>query len=337
MNGRPIKDGALRAAVRQAYREFLAPTLQPVYALFVTIDPAEVDVNVHPAKTEVRFRNGAQVFRAVQQVVLDGLRAANLAPRPGAPPAAPASRWSYAEPSEPASLVREPAPPALSPLPPGLTRAERAAPWPAAPDLFTTTNAPAVPAVPERTGGAWLRLFHTYVLYESGPDLVLVDQHALHERVLYERLRVAIQTGPLPSQRLLVPVVVEVSRAEALRVDDVAPDLKVLGVDVSPLGETTLAVHAVPALLKDVEVEAVVRAALAEDAASAREPLDHRLHTMACHGAVRAGDALDDEEINALLEEAEGIPEAKACPHGRPTSVRLAKGDLERWFKRTGF
>ncbi len=347
MNGRPIKDGSLKAAVRQAYREFMAPALQPVFALFVTIDPGEVDVNVHPAKIEVRFRNGGAVFRAVQQTVLDALRSADLAPRPGAPPAVRPSGRTYAEARGGASTVREPMEASsspLSPLPPGMTaprpRTEPAVSRPdaAAPGtLFETAKSPPVPAVPGRTGRGWLRLFRTYIGYESGADFVLVDQHALHERVLYERMRRQVDGGVLKSQRLLVPVAVEVSRAETMRAEEAAEDLAQLGLEVSVLGDTTIAVHSVPVLLKDADVESVVRGALAEDAAAARERLDHRLHTMACHAAVRAGDVLRDEEIEALLDEAAQVPEAKACPHGRPTSVRVSNAELERWFKRSGF
>ncbi|MFG0315625.1 MAG: hypothetical protein ACF8XB_00025, partial [Planctomycetota bacterium JB042] len=349
LNGRPIVDPAIRAAVRQAFREFLAPSLVPVFVLFVGIDPAEIDVNVHPAKTEVRFRDPSRVFRSVHHAVLDALRGADLAPRPRVGPGGPGatsarplppSAWDAGR-RAPASPAGDEAGRGPTPAPADAVR-ERAAP---AGDLFRPASAvpaasAAAPTVPERTGAGWLRVFSTYVLYESHGELVLVDQHAIHERVLYEKLRRAFEDGAVPSQRLLVPAVVEVGRAAVMRAEELAGPAARIGVELSAFSPTAVAVHALPALLKDRDAASMLEALLGDDdagAKDAREPLEHRLHTMACHGAVRAGDVLADEEIEALLDEAARIPEAKACPHGRPTSLRIGRGELEAWFKRSGF
>lgn len=345
LNGRLIRDATVHAAIRQAYREFLAPSLQPVYLVAIGIDPAEVDVNVHPAKTEVRFRDSRSVFQAVQRVTRDALRAADLAPRAGSAPftghRGPLGR-PRPGPAADLPLVRESrgAPysgASSSATPREESPSEPRSPIPAAGE--STRPGDPVAAVPQRTGHGFLRLFSTYLLYESAGELVLVDQHALHERVLYERLRTEFEAGELKRQRLLIPLVLEVGRPEVVRIEEHADELLSMGLEVTAMGETEVAVHSVPALLCDADVSELLRAALVEDPLTVVEddPLRRRLFSMACHGSVRAGDHLQDSEIEALLSQAERLPEAKACPHGRPTSVRLTETELERWFKRSGF
>jgi DNA mismatch repair protein MutL len=191
--------------------------------------------------------------------------------------------------------------------------------------------------VPEKTGRGYLGVFDTYLLYQSGEELVLVDQHALHERVLYERMRRELRAGTVVRQGLLVPEVVEVGRDQVLRLEEQGDALARLGLELTPMGDTSVAVHAVPALLTHRRVEELVWSALSAGEGDEALPLEERLHTLACHAAVRAGDRLEAAQIESLLAEAAGLPEAKACPHGRPTSIRLARSDLERWFKRSGF
>lgn len=383
VNSRLVKDATLKAAVAQAYREFLAPSLQPTYVLRVTIDPAEVDVNVHPAKTEVRFRDSSAVFRAVHHVVLEGLRRADLAARPtrgswgtsaanapsarsdDAPPPVHAES-TYPAPSAPRHVERVlPGfePPRIDHVAegsPSTTPPARAGLGAGAPDSRSSGNDPAKdaakeasrdaarpdvrdaarPAVPPRTRRGILRVFETYVVYESGADLVLVDQHALHERILYEKMRRALDSGPLPAQRLVAPIPIEVGRAAALAAEERFEDFAKLGIEIGALGPTTLGVQSLPPLLKRGDLKAMVEGLLGSDdptGLSAKRPLEERLHTMACRAAVKAGDSLNDSEIEALLAEAERLPESKACPHGRPTVVRVPRGDLERWFRRSGF
>ena len=321
LNGRLVRDSMLRSAVRQAYREFLAPSLQPLFFILLAIDPAEVDVNVHPAKVEVRFRNSQEVFRAVRRTVLNGLRGADLAPRPSLPPLPGRVQG--------VGLVRE--------WPDPLPAPESREPLPVQSPLFQRPAQPPVPAVPARTGRGILAVLDTYLVYESGEELVLVDQHALHERVLYERLRKELERGGIARQRLLLPEVIEVGRDRVLALDEARPGLERLGLEVAAMGEAEVAVSAVPALLKNARVEELLFAALDAELGSEPTALEERLHSLACHGAVRAGDRLEQEEAEALLQQAEDLPEAKACPHGRPTSIRLPAAELERWFKRSGF
>lgn len=370
VNSRLVKDATLKAAVAQAYREFLAPSLQPTYVLRVTIDPAEVDVNVHPAKSEVRFRDSSAVFRAVHHVVLEGLRRADLAARPtrgswgtseakaparadDSPPTVHAES-TYPAPSAPrhvervlpgfepprVDLVAEGSP--SSAMPPR-TGEGVSAPDSRLPATGAAGHAPreaARPAVPPRTRRGILRVFETYVVYESGADLVLVDQHALHERILYEKMRRALDSGPLPAQRLVAPIPIEVGRVAALAAEERIEEFAKLGIEIGALGPTTLGVQSLPPLLKRGDLKAMVEGLLGSDdptGLAAKRPLEERLHTMACRAAVKAGDSLNDSEIEALLSEAERLPESKACPHGRPTVVRVPRGDLERWFRRSGF
>lgn len=330
LNGRPIVDRALRAAVLQAYREFLAPGLQPIFYVFVRLPPDEVDVNVHPAKSEVRFRAPDDVFRCVRTAVRDALAGGDLSRRPvlhvrGGP-------------------IRTPRFPASSAAPPAErgTSGEVEQTAEEAPLWSESTARRFVPAVPPRTGDRFLVLFATYIAYESGEDLVLVDQHALHERVLFEELRLRASAAERASQRLLVPEVVEVGRAGIVRLEAERPYLERAGFEVEAIGPDAVAVSAVPVALAEArEPHRLVAVWLAGGGevgpeGEARAEIEERLHTVACHAAVRAGDRLGDEQIAALLERAERLPEAKACPHGRPTVLRFGRSDLERWFGRRG-
>jgi DNA mismatch repair protein MutL len=360
LNGRLVKDSTLRAAMAQAYREFLAPSLQPAYVLRVTMDPSEVDVNVHPAKSEVRFRDSSAVFRAIHHVVLETLRNADLAARPekgvwGSSAAARAANATTPA-DESRSVAPEAAPFARMGAPlreatlPGF---DAPRPAPLAGDRVADSAAPssagaahsgaresAVPTVPPRTRRGVLRVFETYVVYESGSDLVLVDQHALHERILYERMRRALESDSLAGQRLVAPIVIEIGRAATLVAEQRVAEFAKLGIDLGVVSPTAVGVHSVPPLLKRADLKGLVEGLLGCDdptGKAALRPLEERLHSMACRAAVKAGDPLNDSEIEALLVEAERLPEAKACPHGRPTVVRVPRGDLERWFRRSGF
>ncbi|MBL8766125.1 MAG: DNA mismatch repair endonuclease MutL, partial [Planctomycetes bacterium] len=348
LNGRPITDAGVRAVVKQAYREFLAPQLQPAWFVFLGLDPADVDVNVHPAKREVRFRESQRVLRALHHVVLDALRGADLSARTDG-----AGAWTPSLPSRPfvappraeasprtETIVRtfgtaEAPTPASERSPPGECVREVAPLFP--------EDRPAVPAVPEIAPGRFVRAFDTYIVAPSGEDLVLIDQHALHERVLFEELRRDVLAGAVKRQRLLLPQMVEVGRSRMARFDEVAASADRLGLELTAFSPSTVAVHALPALLARARVGDLVEAVFDEsrplDAALHRDQreLEERLHTLACRGAVKAGDVLHDDEVMALLDAASRLPEAKACPHGRPTSVKIPRGDLDRWFKRTGF
>lgn len=348
LNGRPITDAGVRAVVKQAYREFLAPQLQPAWFVFLGLDPADVDVNVHPAKREVRFREAQRVLRALHHVVLDALRGADLTARadgaPGFAPTMPSQpyrtlpRADERTPTE--TIVRTFATTAGA-----STHADTSA---EAPRVHETAplfqdDRPPLPAVPEIAPGRFVRAFDTYIVAPSGDDLILIDQHALHERVLFEELRRDVLAGAVKRQRLLLPQMVEVGRSRMARFDDVAASADRLGLELTAFSPSTVAVHALPALLARARVGDLVEAVFDEarplDVALRRDQrdLEERLHSLACRGAVKSGDVLHDDEVMALLDAASRLPEAKACPHGRPTCVKIPRGDLDRWFKRTGF
>ncbi len=366
LNGRLVKDNTVKAAAKQAYREFLAPALQPSYVLKITMDPGEVDVNVHPAKSEVRFRDSNAVFRAVHGVVLDGLRKGDLAARPtrgawgsGAANAVCESA-TEATPTVP-SPAESPTLPAVTRSGQGIAAAARGVSPPIAranvlpgfePPGVTAQRevgaepmraAPA-PTVPPRTGRGFLRIFQTYIVYESGQAFAMVDQHALHERVIYEQLRLAVEGRAIPTQQLVAPMPVEVGRAGVVAAQGRLEEFAKVGLEVTVMSPTTLAIHSLPPLLKSGDLKEMVEAILESggdgadaSARAGRAPLLDRLHTVACRAAVKAGDALTDHEAEALLASAERLPEAKACPHGRPTVVRIERADIERWFRRRGF
>jgi DNA mismatch repair protein MutL len=312
VNGRFVQDrGAVRVA-RDATKDFFG-FRQPLLFVFVSLDPSLVDVNVHPAKLEVRFREPGLVYGAIHRA----LRGVYETSRPAASPEslldrAAAQAPATVKPAQRAEWVRE-------------------AP---APTLFSAAG-----AAPVLRAGRYLRAFETFLVVESEEGLDLVDQHALHERVNYEELRARVLAGDPPRQGLLVPEIVEVSRADAALAEENAELWASMGLDVLPAGPTSLAVRGVPAGLKRTAVKPLVsdlldlaRRGAAPSADRAREEM---LHRCACHASVKAGDSLTDAEIEGLLERAARLPADQTCPHGRPTRIRLTLRDLERAFERT--
>jgi DNA mismatch repair protein MutL len=364
VNGRPVRDKLLMGAVRAAYADLLPSDRHPVLALFFTLDPREVDVNVHPAKTEVRFRDGGNVRALIVRTLKDALAAraprtaATIAdrlvalarPEPsGAAPAQPGfgagRQAAYAAPfGRPAGGYDWRASPALPLGAPEDAPAGAAAPVPA-PLALPSADARAFAAAPEAgdldlpLGAARAQLHETYILAQTREGLVLVDQHAAHERLVYERLKAALARDGVARQGLLIPAVVELDAAEAGLILERAAELSALGLDIEPFGPGAVLVRAVPALLGDCDAARLVRD-LAEHAGEWDDalPLERRLlhvaATMACHGSVRAGRRLKVEEMNALLREMEATPNAGECNHGRPTFVTLSLRDVEKLFAR---
>ncbi|MCC6925659.1 DNA mismatch repair endonuclease MutL [Novosphingobium sp.] len=344
VNGRPVKDRLLVGAVRGAYADMLARDRHAVLALFLDIPPEEVDVNVHPAKTEVRFRDPA----FIRGFIVSGLRHAldSEGRRTAQAPAAPAmANWQ----SEPIARAPEPAP-ALSSLfareysQPGVKEAGAA--WRGyeaqtmAPPLARAEVAEAVPSAEHPLGVARGQVAQTYIVAEAEDGLVIVDQHAAHERLVLERLKAAGAQGAVAaSQALLIPEVVELDEPDADRIESAAGTLAGFGLALERFGPTAILVRAVPAALGKGDVEALVRD-IADDLAQngaallLEERLDLVLATMACHGSVRAGRVLSVAEMNALLREMEITPRSGQCNHGRPTWVKLAHGDIEKLFGR---
>ena len=334
VNGRPVKDRLLVGAVRGAYADMLARDRHAVLALFLDVPPEEVDVNVHPAKTEVRFRDPA----FVRGFIVSGLRHAleGAGQRSAQAPAAPAMGNWQAEPIAPAlgslfggGAVREAAP---------AWRAYEAAR--AALPAARAEEAVQAPSVSYPLGVARGQVAQTYIVAEAEDGLVIVDQHAAHERLVLERLKAAgAQAAANRSQALLIPEVVELDEPDCDRVEGAASVLGEFGLVVERFGPTALLVRAVPAVLGQGNVQALVRD-IADDLAQngaallLGERIDLVLATMACHGSVRAGRVLSVAEMNALLREMEVTPRSGQCNHGRPTWVKLALGDVEKLFGR---
>lgn len=317
VNGRHVRDRLVAHAVRAAYDDVLHGQRQPAYALFLRIAPGLVDVNVHPGKTEVRFRDP----RAVHQAVLHAVEAALALPRSGAAAAitAPAAAAPPPQPAFGAARYQPSASLAL-PLATRLQAFEPLPPWPAG-------LSPSPAAAPDDTGGTWplgralAQLGGVYVLAENAQGLVIVDMHAAHERIVYERLK-SRGGAALQAQPLLVPVTLNATPAEMATAQAAAAALAELGLDVSPLSAQTLAVRSRPAALPDADLVELTRAVLAEleqteSSRVVQRARDELLATMACHGAVRANRHLTLEEMNALLRQMEATERADQCNHGR--------------------
>ena len=362
VNGRPVRDKLILGAVRAAYADYLPRDRHPVVALFVTLDPREVYANVHPAKTEVRFRNAGLVRALIIHALKEGLaregrrtaandggatiaafRPAFAPPRPNpgpmnwdwqrspSAPAAPVPRDHGAD-AMPAAAAFSPAAfaePAQAAFDVGGPRADlRLHEQPAAPDLLDRP-----------LGAARTQLHDTYIVAQTRDGLVIVDQHAAHERIVYERLKASLSAHGVQRQILLIPDIVELDEAivEALlaRTDELAS----FGLAIESFGPGAVAVRETPSLLGKINAAGLLRD-LAEHMEEWGEalPLERRLMhvaaTMACHGSVRAGRRLKPEEMNALLREMEETPNSGQCNHGRPTYVELKLADVERLFGR---
>jgi len=337
VNGRPVRDRLLAGAVRAAYADFLARDRHPVVALFVELPPDQVDVNVHPAKSEVRFRDAGLVrgllvgalkhalagagFRAATTPGLDALAAL----RPGTLPAPQAfGGGAY------------PAVPGHGQAWPGLAETLGAA-APSAPAAAPAPGAAEAGSFP--LGVARAQLFETYILAQTADGIVVVDQHAAHERLVYERIKAELAEHGVRRQALLIPEIVELDEARAARMLAREAELLRLGLAIEGFGRGAVAVREVPALLGAVDAAGLVRDLADEleelgEALALGERLADICSTMACHGSVRAGRRLSPEEMNALLRRMEATPHSGQCNHGRPTWVELKLADIERLFGR---
>jgi DNA mismatch repair protein MutL len=326
VNGRPVLDPLLRMALRLAYRDVIAAGRHPVAALRLELPAEALDVNVHPAKTELRFADA----NGVRSLVMGAI--GRLLERPltlaGAPPARPAAR--------PAMTLSYPEPP--SQMARGFAEAELAL---LAPPMARAVPPPPASDEPAHPLGAPLgQIADTYVLAVAGDGaLVIVDQHAAHERLTEERLRTEFLSGRVMAQPLLVPVVVDLAPIEAMRLLAQGDALARLGLEIEAFGPGAVLVRAVPAALRDPDAAALLRD-LAEEFAESDAPvalearLDAALARLACHRSIRAGRRLTAEEMSALLRAMEATPRAGTCSHGRPTFLRLSKAELETMFGR---
>jgi DNA mismatch repair protein MutL len=336
VNGRPVRDKVLLGSVRAAYSDLLHGDRHPVVALFLTLDPREVDVNVHPAKTEVRFRDPGLVRALLIRALKDAIGAGAMrSATTGADRLVAFARRG----TRPTVVWRGAAAPAFKP---GLAEEEQAIfSALAAPSADARANvAPALPELLDKPlGAARAQLHETYVVAQTRDGLIVVDQHAAHERIVYEKLKSALARDGVKRQILLVPQVVELDPDDAAALGERAGDLAKLGLVVEPFGSGAVLVREVPALLGDTDAVGLVRD-LAEHLAEwdGSLPLERRLlavaSSMSCHGSVRAGRRLKPEEMNALLREMEATENSGQCNHGRPTYVELKLEDIERLFGR---
>jgi DNA mismatch repair protein MutL len=326
VNGRPVRDKLLVGAVRGAYADFLARDRHPALALFLDCDPAFVDVNVHPAKTEVRFRDAGLVRGLIVGALKHALDAAGHRASTTVAGSALSALQSAA------SFQRQ------APNFAGAGFHEAPAMFVAAPSVRMEEPSPqAMREAP--LGVARAQLHETYVVAQTADGIVIVDQHAAHERLVYERMKKALANGGVARQPLLIPEVVDLDPLEVTRVAGRAGELAELGLVIEEFGPDAVVVREVPAMLGRLDVKGLIRDLADEiaetgNALSLKERLEEVSGTLACHMSVRAGRRLNAEEMNALLREMETTPHSGQCNHGRPTYVELKLADIERLFGR---
>jgi DNA mismatch repair protein MutL len=351
VNGRPVQDRLLVGAVRGAYQDFLARNRHPMIALFLDVPPDAVDVNVHPAKAEVRFQDAGLVRGLIVGGLRRGLEAAGHRASTTVAAAAlgafqPGFGGSVASPSSSPSWRQGPA------ITHELAEIAAAYQAPASTGVLDAFDAPSaraavdaplqdapVPISSFPLGAARAQIHETYIVSQTDTGIVIVDQHAAHERLVYERMKNALADGGAKRQGLLIPEVIEMDEAAVERLCDRAPEFEELGLAIEKFGPGAVVVREVPALLGQANVTGLLRD-LADDleefgaGLALKERLEDVCSTMACHGSVRAGRRLTAEEMNALLREMEVTPHSGQCNHGRPTYVELNLSDIERLFGR---
>jgi len=352
VNGRYVRDKVITHAARSAYEDVLHGHRQPIYALYVEIDPTRVDVNVHPTKIEVRFRDGREVHQAVRHAVENALAVprANMlmatALQNHELPMAGTSAFNWQQAPMPLAGTRVSDLSALwqSTTPRNSLAAEEQSAQSFAPSAFSTANTPA-PSLQEAAPETWplgkaiAQLHGVYILAENAQGLVLVDMHAAHERIVYEQLKTQMDAQRISSQPLLIPATFPATAQEVATAEACAEALQELGLEISTLSSKTLAVRAVPSSLAQGDAVALARSVLAElsqhDASTVvQRARNELLATMACHGAVRANRKLTVDEMNGLLRQMEVTERSDQCNHGRPTWRQLSMRELDALFLR---
>jgi DNA mismatch repair protein MutL len=351
LNGRPLRDKLLVRCLKQAFRGSIPDGRQPVAFLCLSMDPAAVDVNVHPTKSEVRFREERRVFGFLAARLREAALATDMA-TPGerliqsAARRASSVEQTWPRLPDPGPLVHQAgagAERALRvfelPRSPGDERVHDA---PASAPASTSHAAPAAPSgwdARDAFDGPFLQVARTYVLRALPDGFEIVDQHALHERVSYEALLRQVREGRIEVQRFLVPALVELARAEVELLEEHLEALGAAGVELAVFGPTTLAVHGLPVLLERADPADLVRDVIGllqseKSLPRTEELLEHVLHSRACRSSIMAGDELSHDDMRALLLRAAELGTAQTCPHGRPTRVRFTLADLEKAFHR---
>ena len=347
VNGRPVRDKLLFGAVRAAYADYLPRDRHPLLALFVSLDPREVDVNVHPAKTEVRFRDAGLVRGVIVRALKDALvREGQRSSTTGGTATIATFRPTVATRRGGYDWRRSPARPAnLAPIAAGAAVSFAETPQasfdvgePAADAAIASFEA-AADQIDRPLGAARAQVHETYIVAQTHDGLVIVDQHAAHERIVYERMKTAIEKSGVARQILLIPEIVELDEADVARLIARTEELSQYGLVIETFGPGAVAVREMPSMLGQVDVRGLL-SDLADHIAEWDDslPLERRLMhvaaTMACYGSVRAGRRLKPEEMNALLREMESVDNSGQCNHGRPTHVELKLTDIERLFGR---
>jgi DNA mismatch repair protein MutL len=342
VNGRPVRDKLLIGALRGAYADFLSRDRHPAVALFVDCDPHKVDVNVHPAKSEVRFREPGLVRGLVVSALRHALAEAGHrasttvagATLGAMRPETPQGPSRVYQMDRPSFAAKQSAYAAQSPGFAEMQHSYSGRVDAGAPEIDET------PREPLPLGAARGQVHENYIIAQTEDGIVIVDQHAAHERLVYEKLKVQMAETGVPAQALLIPDVVEMSEEDSARLRDIAGDLTRMGLTVEPFGNGAVVVRETPAILGEVHSEALLRDILDEldDAGEARavqDRIEAILSRVACHGSIRSGRQMRAEEMNALLREMEATPYSGQCNHGRPTYVELKLSDIERLFGRT--
>jgi DNA mismatch repair protein MutL len=353
VNGRSVRDKVLIGAIRAAYADYTFRDRFPVVALYLAIDPAEVDVNVHPAKAELRFRDAGAVRGAVIRAVGEALTAAGFkastsvaedvlgaftAPAYAAASSpAPAYAGADSDPrfagyDRPASLREN------NPFAPNYRQSGNLDGFSEPSARIEADRTPQLVEYP--LGTARAQMFDNFIIAQNGEGLLLVDQHAAHERLVYERFKAQLASGPVPSQAQLIPLVVELPEEDCARLEEAASELERFGLYLERFGPRAIAVRETPALLGNTDIDGLVRDladGLAEwdTTAALSDRMEAIIARMACHGSVRSGRRLRVDEMNALLRDMEATPHSGQCIHGRPTYVELKKKDIERLFGRS--
>ncbi|EEW26694.1 DNA mismatch repair endonuclease MutL [Rhodobacter ferrooxidans] len=330
VNSRPVLDRQLFGALRAGYMDVLSRDRHPAAVLNLQCDPQQVDVNVHPAKAEVRFREPA----LVRGLVVSGLRQALAAAGHRASTTVAGETLTAFRPEPRIYQMDRPSQPTLA----------QALHWQApgfaeAPQARFEEQAPASDEPPRPLGAAKAQLHENYIIAQTASGMVIVDQHAAHERLVYQRLKAQRDSSGIAAQALLIPEIVSLSPADASRLLDAAADLAALGLVIEPFGGNAVAVRETPAILGRVDAQALLRDILDDladlgDSTRVQARMDAVLSRMACHGSVRSGRQMRAEEMNALLREMEATPLSGQCNHGRPTYVELKLADIERLFGR---
>jgi len=376
VNKRTIRDRFLTHALREAYRGLMPQDRQPVGFLFLDLDPSIVDVNVHPTKSEVRFADSGLIHSLVLNNIRErflstdltaSLKGSDITPAgksqaPAQPPtvqqekikealndflrSAPRPQqvaFTFTPPA--ASHVREPEVKTPNPTPlPQPKEVEQVVPTappqvpspePVETHFPVTSDQPAS----EKPKPRVLQIHNAYLVIETPDGLMIVDQHALHERILYQQMRAKVNAGSVLRQKLLVPELVKVSSEQMEQIDQIRPSLDRAGIEVEPFGPQTVAIHSLPTLISNMNATEFVQELLARldktSQVDAEQVLEHVLQSLACKAAIKAGDPLKPEEIQSLLEARNQVDLSSSCPHGRPTALQMSLSDLQKQFKRT--